>query len=48
MISASNNKIASARSISLTVSGHSAPAINVGFTSGSVKETPGIRKTMML
>ncbi len=46
----SNNsiRIASDSSISLSVSGHSAPDINVSFRTGSAKETPGIRKTMML
>ena len=34
--------------MSLNVTGHSAPDINVSFTSGSEKDTPGIRKTMML
>ena len=48
MTSNSNITMPSASSMSLSVTGHSAPDISVSFTSGSASETPGIRKTMML
>ena len=48
MTSNSSSRMPSASSMSLSVTGHSAPDINVSLTTGSVKDTPGIRKTMML
>ena len=48
MISDSSNKTPRVSSISESVSGHSAPDISVSLTSGSVSDTPGIRKTTML
>ena len=48
MTSNSNNRMPSAISTSLSVTGHAAPDINVRVNSGVTKETPGIRKTMML
>ena len=48
MISNNSKKMPSARSMSESVTGHSAPDISVSFTTGSVSDTPGIRKTMML
>ena len=48
MTSASSSKIASVSRMSLSVTVHSAPDINISFTNGSVNDTSGIRKTMML
>jgi hypothetical protein len=48
MTSASSSRMASVSSTSLSVTVHSAPDINVSFTNGSVNDTSGIRKTMML
>src|SRR3954454_7777147 len=48
MTSNINSRIPSAISTSLSVTGHAAPDISVRVNSGVAKETPGIRKTMML
>ncbi len=48
MTSNNSNTIPSAISMSESVTGHSVPDISVSLMSGSARETPGIKKTMML